>query len=124
MPAIRPEAVSNEIRLAYEFAAAMRSLIPKDSAVDSLLPAIVLESPPDEQGASSLGSQNNLLSGADELSPLSAIGVSVSAVMPFVQSEAVTISVLSQPPKRLHGLWKVPKVGALLTSHLPEWLQW
>lgn len=104
MPAMRPEAVSNAIRLAYEFAAAMRSLIPKDSAVDSLLPAVVLELPPDEHGASSLCAQDNLFSWSDELSLSASVRVGSSAVVPLVHCETVKVSILGQPPDRLHWI--------------------
>ena len=95
MPAIRPEAVSNCIRLSNEVRTSPGGLVAESSAVDALLSAVVDELSPSEHGVGVFCSQNNLLSGADELSALAAIGVSVAAVMPLIEFEAVKISILS-----------------------------
>jgi hypothetical protein len=80
MPAIRPEAISNLIRLAYEARAAMARFVPEDRAVDPVLAAVIDEDSPDEEGISSFGSEHNLFSGPDELvfGSLAPIGISIS----------------------------------------------
>src|SRR6266705_1761080 len=100
MPAIRPEAISNLIRLAYEARAARRSLIPKDRAVDSLLAAVVDELSPDPHGAGALSSQDDLFARPNELSALAAIRVSIGAVVALVHGEAVFIAIFREPPER------------------------
>lgn len=99
MPATRPEAISNRIRLAYEIAGTVRAFIAKHRAVDAILSAVIDESAPDEQGIGCVGSQDNLFSRADEQFSLSAIGVSIGGIVPFVQGKAVNIAVLCQPPE-------------------------
>jgi hypothetical protein len=84
MPAIRPEDISNRIRLLNERRAAGAAFVSEHGAVDSFLPAVVDELPPDEQGICSLGSQDNFLSGANEQLSLSPIGVSVCGVVPLI----------------------------------------
>jgi hypothetical protein len=94
MPAIRPEAISNRVRLSYEIRAAIRSFIAEDGTVNALLSAVVDELSPDKHGVGALGSKHDLFSWPNELSALSSVGVSVGAVMSFVQFKAITISVL------------------------------
>lgn len=55
MPAIRPEAISNRIRLTYKVRAATCFLVAEGGAVDAVLPltgsdvdAVIFELPPDE----------------------------------------------------------------------------
>jgi hypothetical protein len=100
MPATRPEAISDLIRLAYEARAAVRSLIPKDGAVDSALAAVVDEFAPDPHSVSALGSQDDLFTGSDELGALTPVSISMGAVVPLVHGEAVFIAVLREPPQR------------------------
>jgi hypothetical protein len=78
----------------------MRSFIPKDCAVDPVLAAVIEEVSPDEEGVRSLGAQDNLLAGADELGSLPTVGVSVRRIMALVHFKAVQVSVLCQPPER------------------------
>lgn len=105
MPAIRPEAISNRVRLSYEIRAAIARLVAEDRAVDSVLPAIVDEDSPHEHGIGALSSQHNLLAWTDELIIVagSAVGVSVSRVVAFIEFGAVNVAVLGQPPDGSHG---------------------
>jgi hypothetical protein len=73
MPQIRPQDISNCVRLANEFRTEIRRLVPKDGAVDAGLPftgslvnAVVKEAPPDEHGVSAFCSQDDLLTGSDK----------------------------------------------------------
>jgi len=80
MPAIRPEAISNLIRLAYEARAAAARFVPEDRAVDPVLSTVIDENAPDEEGIGMLGSEHNLFAGTNELvfGSLSAVCVSIS----------------------------------------------
>ena len=102
MPAIRPEAVSNAIRLAYEFRALMWAFVSEHGAVDTLLAAVVDELSPGEHGIRLLCSQDNLFSWANELRAPSPIGVAVATVVALVEFETVTVAVLGQPPEWAH----------------------
>ena len=93
MPAIRPEAISNFIRLAYEFRALVWAFVSENGAVDSSLPAVVDELPPDKQGICVGGSQDDLLTGADKLSAPASISIFVATVMTFVEGKAIFIPV-------------------------------
>ena len=99
MPAIRPEAISNRVRLSNEVRAAMRRLVAEDGAVDSRLPAVVDELSPYETGVSTLRAQDDLLAGSDEQLSLSAVCVSVSRVVTFIQFKTVLIAILGEPPE-------------------------
>jgi hypothetical protein len=84
MPLIKPQAISNRVRLAYEFAALVRSFIAKHGTVDAALPlsgslvdAVVLESPPNENSIPCCGSQDNLFSGTAKQPPPPSVSVFV-----------------------------------------------
>jgi len=70
------------------------ALISEHGAVDSFLSAVVNELSPSEHGIRPLGSQDNFFPWADEQLTLAAIGVSVAAVMPLVECEAIKIAIL------------------------------
>jgi len=112
MPATRPEPISNRIRLAYEFAAAVPAFVSEHSAVDSALPAVIEESAPHKQRIARVCSEHNLFAWADEQSPLSAVSVLVCAVMPVVEFKAVKIAILCHPPKTHNYAFK-PTTGRL-----------
>ena len=97
---MRPEAISDRIRLSYEARAARRSLIPEDSTIDTILSAVVDEASPHKQSVRSQGSEHNLFARPDELGTLAAIGVSIGAVMPLIHREAVFVAVFREPPER------------------------
>ena len=78
----------------------MRSFVSKHGAVDALLSAVVGELAPDEDGIGMLGSQDNLLAGSDKESADPAIAVVMRAVVPLVEPETVSISILREPPDR------------------------
>lgn len=96
MPAIRPERISNRVRLAYKIRALVFRLVAEDRAVDSVLTAVIDEDPPHEHGVSVLSSQHNLFAWADELIVVSLppVLVDVSGVVPLVEFRAVKIAVL------------------------------
>jgi hypothetical protein len=84
MPATRPEAISNRVRLANEAAAAMRSLVAERGARNTFLrsagPVIdagVAEAAPDEKSIAGGGAQNDFFTWAGEESPLAAVAESV-----------------------------------------------
>jgi hypothetical protein len=93
MPAIRPEDISNRIRLTYEFRAAMRAFIPEDSTVDSVLAAVIDEVSPHKHGIGAISSQHDLFAWADKLLSLSAISVLVCGVVAFIHLKAIKVSV-------------------------------
>lgn len=103
MPQIRPEAISNRVRLAYEVRAAVRGLISEKGAVDAGLPAIVGESSPRKAGVSAVGSQHNFFAGAAKEFAHSAVCVSVGGVVPLIEFQAVNVAVLRQPPVRVRS---------------------
>jgi hypothetical protein len=102
MPAIRPEDISNRIRLAYKVRAALRRLVSEHGAIDSLLSfagslvdAIVNEVSPHPNSVGSLGSEDPLFAGADEQDALPTVSVLVGAVVPLVHIEAVKVAIQS-----------------------------
>ena len=101
MPAIRPEAVSNAIRLLNEVRAADRRLIAKNGAVDTVLAStLVDEDSPHEHGVAGCGAQYDLLSGASEAVAPSSIAIDRCAVVAQVQVEAREVAIFGQPPVR------------------------
>lgn len=100
MPAIRPEAISNRVRLADKVRAAMRRLVSEHGAVDTVLPlsgalvdAIVDEVSPHPNSISGGGSEYPLLAGADKQDALPTVSVFVGAVVPLVHVEAVKVAI-------------------------------
>ena len=74
MPQIRPEDISNRIRLANELGTAPCGLVPKDRAVDPdlalsgpLVSAVVDKLPPHEARIGRFSSKHDLFARADEL---------------------------------------------------------
>lgn len=98
MPATRPEAISNRIRLTYEARAAERPFVPEDGTVNSFLAAVIDKVPPDEHGVSWGGSEDNLLSRPDKELSQSSVGVMPAGVMSLVHLKTVQISIHCQPP--------------------------
>lgn len=98
MPAIRPEAISNRIRLAYEFRALMRGFVAENRAVDPALAAGIEEPSPDEKRIGRLCAEDDFLarSGEDPAPP--AVAVLTGRVVPLVEREAVTVAILCEPP--------------------------
>lgn len=56
----------------------MRGFVAEDTTVNALLPAVVDELAPRENGVASLGAQDDFFAGADELFSRAAICVSVA----------------------------------------------
>jgi hypothetical protein len=109
MPAIRPEAISNRIRLTYEVRAASSSLVAERGTIDTLLrrarprvEAGVSELPPDEEGIPGFGAENDLFAGAAEQSADTPISVAIGRVVLLIQGQARRIAVSRQPPLRPH----------------------
>ena len=98
MPAIRPEAISNLVRLSYEFAASVMAFVTEHRAIDSALSTVVDEPSPHEHGVSVVCSQHNLFTRSDEQLSFAPVRVAVCAVVPFIEFKAITVSVLRQPP--------------------------
>jgi hypothetical protein len=84
---------------------AMRGFVSEDGAVDAFLlrDRVVDELAPDEHGVGIGSPKNDVLSGADELSALASVCVSVAAVVPLVEFEAVTVAVFRHPPEWFHS---------------------
>jgi len=78
----------------------VRGFVAKDGAIDALLSAVVDELAPDEHGIAISGPENNVLSRANELAPLSTVLVVVGAVMSLIEFKATFVAVLRDVPKR------------------------
>lgn len=107
MPAIRPEAISNLVRLSNEARALVVRFVPEDGAVDAVLSAVVDEHSPHKHSIPGKGPQHDLLTGSDEELAHAAIGVSVGAVVAFIEFEAVAVAIFGQPPVGLQGVSRV-----------------
>jgi hypothetical protein len=94
MPAMRPEAVSNCVRLAYEFAAKVRAFVTEDSAVDALLSTVIYEFSPGETCVTLLGPEDYFLPRADEELPLLLTFTVIGRVVALIHSKAGLIAVL------------------------------
>lgn len=107
MPATRPAAISNRVRLANKVRAPRCGFVPEGGTVDSVLPltgslvnAIVDELAPYEEGIAAETAEHNRRAGTDELLARAAIGVAVGAVVPLVERETRGVSILRNPPER------------------------
>jgi len=107
MPAIRPDAVSNRIRLAYEVRAAVRRFVAEDGAVDSalrlpgaLVDAGVDEASPDPAGVSGMGAENELFSWAAKQPSFAAVSVLARGIVALIEGENVSIAIFREPPHR------------------------
>jgi len=101
MPLIRPDAISDRIRLSDKFRTEMAALVAEGSAVDAHLSlagsgvdAVIEEAAPDEEGVTVEGPQDKFLSWPDEQQSLSSVAVVADRVVAFVHREAVTVTVL------------------------------
>lgn len=103
MPATRPEAVSNCVRLSNEVGAAVLGLVAEDGAIDALLPTAVEELPPDEHGVAALSAEDNLLPRSNKLRFTLLPGLSEPRVVASVQLEAGAVSVAGKPPDWFSG---------------------
>ena len=107
MPQIRPDAISNCIRLANEVAALVRSLIPERRTIDSRLPDAcslvdtgVDKESPNKKSIPCRCPQCDVFSWSNELLGSSSIFVLVTRVMSFIKFSASRVAVLCQPPQR------------------------
>lgn len=132
MPAIRPEAISNRIRLTYEFRALIWAFVPEHGTVDSLLAAVINELAPSEYGVCSLCSEQDLFSGSEHFLTLASVRISVAAIMPLIEFNAVKVSILCEPPQRFnvshlvcywHGQI-IPWVASAELGRLPSYQSW
>ncbi len=98
MPATRPEAISNRIRLAYEFAAEVSAFIAEHCTVDALLATVVFESSPYEHGVSFGGTEDDLFPWPGEQDPASSVFVLISRVVSFIEFKAIKVTILRKPP--------------------------
>lgn len=78
----------------------MRSLVAEEGAVDAVLSAVIGELPPNKDGVSLLGAEDDLLAGTDEEFSAAAVARSPRRVVPLVEGEAGTVTVLGEPPER------------------------
>src|SRR5262245_31255257 len=109
MPAMRPEAISNCIRLANECGAAPAAFVAERGAVDAVLPfsgalvsAIVNELAPDEEGIAVERAEHDLFARADELPSSAAVSIAVGGIVALIHLQASSIAVARQPPQRRH----------------------
>ena len=137
MPQIRPDAISNCIRLANEVAALVRSLIPERRTIDSRLPDAcslvdtgVDKESPNKKSIPCRCPQCDVFSWSNELLGSSSIFVLVTRVMSFIKFSASRVAVLCQPPQRsivvfydwihIHNYarawacWAVSQAGAIM----------
>jgi hypothetical protein len=103
VPLTRPAEISNGVSLSDKLtgAVSLRGFVSEYSAVDALLSAVVDELPPNKHGVAVPGSQDNVLTGADELASLAAIPVTVGAIVPAIEGETRCIPVLRDEPERI-----------------------
>lgn len=106
MPAMRPEAISNRVRLSNEVRAAMRRLVAEDCAVDAqlafsgaLVNTVVDELAPDEAGVTSLGSEHDLFTWSNKQFSPSPVFVLIGRVVSFIQFKAVFVAIFGEPPE-------------------------
>jgi len=111
MPATRPEAISNCIRLTYEFRATVRGFVPEHRAVDAflrvpgaLVDALVDEFPPDPAGVAFLRSQDDLGPRPAKELAFAPVTILVRRVVTFVEREDGDIAILREPPEGRAGL--------------------
>lgn len=84
----------------------MFALIAEDSAVNTLLSAVINEASPDEHGVCITGSQDDVLPRTDELcEPVCPIG---AGVMPAKEREATAVAILREVPERRHIIPRSP----------------
>ncbi len=111
MPAIRPEVISNRIRLTYELGALDVALVAEHGAVNpglslagSGVDAVINELPPHPTCQAVERPKHDMLAGAYELTTDAAVCVPTRRIMPLVEREACPVPVLRQPPLRLNVL--------------------
>ena len=104
---MRPEAISNRIRLAYEVRAAVRRLVAEDGAVDALLGLAgsfvdtgINELSPDPPRVSVTGAKDDFASGAAEELSLPPIAVLMGGIVALIQGEDIAVPILAEPPSR------------------------
>ena len=110
MPAIRPEAISNRIRLTYEVGTAVSALVPERGTVDALLSfacalvnRVIEKLPPHEERIPCKRPKDNVFAWTDELRLPPPICIHPPRVVPFVKRETCPIAVLCQPPQAFHS---------------------
>jgi hypothetical protein len=96
---MRPEAISNRVRLSNEARAAMRRLVAEDGAVDAALATVVDELSPHEASVSILAPEDDFLAGANEQLSFSSVCVLACGVVSLIQFQAVFIAIFGKPPK-------------------------
>lgn len=84
MPATRPEAISNRIRLTYEGAGSVRAFVSEYGAIDSVLSAVIDELSPHEEGVSCAGAEYNFLAGPHEQFCVPPICIDVSRIVALI----------------------------------------
>lgn len=94
MPLTNPDEISNGVSLSHKLRGFDRAFVPENSAINSLLSAIVNEASPNENSIGCAGSKEDDFAWSDTLLTLSAVRVSVSRVVSLVHGEAGFISVL------------------------------
>ena len=93
--------ISDCVSLSDKLTRRMRAFVPEHGAVDALLSAVINEPAPDKKSVRSHGSENDALSGANELRAFPAIFVMVAGVVSLVQCNAGNITIFRKPPQRL-----------------------
>ena len=97
---MRPDDISNGIRLAYEVATPVSAFISEHGAVDSFLPAVIAESSPHKHCISLGCAQDDALARADKPVPDAPVLVLIGRVVSFIQFKAIKVTVLRKPPNR------------------------
>ena len=120
MPAIRPEAISNRIRLANEVGTPVAALVAEHGAVNAVLSAIVDELPPHKERVRADRPERDLFARTNEQDLPPSVRVGASAVVAFIERKALTIAVLCQPPHWLHSLPRLPCLRVPRTGRLDQ----
>jgi hypothetical protein len=100
VPATRPREISDGVSLSDKERREDRAFVPEKRTLDPFLlrDRVVDVVSPNENSVPCIGSEDDVFTGADELIEFRAL-VS-GAVVPPVQSEATSVSVLREPPQR------------------------
>jgi len=90
MPRTRPSEISDGVSLSDKLGREIAAFVAEDGALNTLLlrDCVVDILAPDEHGIGAGGSQYNAFARSDKLRSPSAIGVSVGAIVAFVEREA------------------------------------
>jgi len=86
----------------------MRPLVAEQGAVDTFLPAVIDELPPNKDGVSGFGAEDEFFTGTDEQFALASVAGMPRGIVTLVEGETLTVAVFREPPHRLHHTPQTP----------------